>query len=308
MEPFHRRLTFFGGKGGVGKTTSSLAIGYHLGKENKTIVVSTDPAHSLSDCLGKRVGNNITNIVNNLYSLEVDAKAEFSNFLNDHEDEIKEIFSTSTNLDDEDIRGIFSLPIPGIEEIMGLKTIIDLYNKNEFDNYIIDTAPSGHALRLLELPDLIDDWVKVIAKLRWKYRYMVESFAGHIHYDKGDDFVLTLKKIIKGIRKILNDETQCEFVPVTIPTYMSIAETENFISIIDDYQIHLESCIINNVEMLGSCSYCREIRNHEQTKIEYFKNRFPDKKIFIIPRFSEEVIGINGLKKVEEWLWKRKEN
>ena len=69
---------------------------------------------------------------------------------------------------------------------MGFKTIVDLIEEGKFDKYIVDTAPTGHALRLLTLPELLDDWIKVMAKMRWKYRYMVTSFAGKYKPDSAD--------------------------------------------------------------------------------------------------------------------------
>ena len=77
---------------------------------------------------------------------------------------------------------------------MGFKTIVDLIEEGKFDKYVVDTAPTGHALRLLTLPELLDDWIKVMAKMRWKYRYMVASFAGKYRTDSADDFLIKHEK------------------------------------------------------------------------------------------------------------------
>src|SRR3990172_248577 len=150
-EQLQLKLILFGGKGGVGKTTCAASSGLYLSKYFRTLLISTDPAHSLSDSLGQEIGDQIREVrgVKNLYALEVSAEKALSNFKIEYEDEIKNILDTSTNLDHEDINSLFALPIPGIDEVMGFKTILDLIEKAEYDKYIVDTAPTGHALRLL---------------------------------------------------------------------------------------------------------------------------------------------------------------
>ncbi len=122
------KLILFGGKGGVGKTTCALSTGLYLSKEgNKVLVISTDPAHSLSDSLGQKIGDEIRQVkgANNLSGLEVNAQKALSQFKLKYKDQIKKIFDTSTYLDHEDIDSLFALPIPGIDEVMGFKTIVD---------------------------------------------------------------------------------------------------------------------------------------------------------------------------------------
>ena len=123
------KLILFGGKGGVGKTTCASSAGLYLAKEGfKTLVISTDPAHSLSDSLGQRIGDEIRDVkgVKNLSVLEVNAQKALSKFKIKYENQIKKIFDTSTYLDQEDIDAFLTLPIPGIDEVMGFKAIVDL--------------------------------------------------------------------------------------------------------------------------------------------------------------------------------------
>ncbi|MDP2942356.1 MAG: ArsA family ATPase [Candidatus Omnitrophota bacterium] len=190
------KLILFGGKGGVGKTTCASSAGLYLAKEGfKTLVISTDPAHSLSDSLGQKIGDEVKEVrgVNKLSALEVNAQIALSQFKIRYEGQIKKIFDTSTYLDQEDIDAFFALPIPGIDEVMGFKAIVDLIDEAKFDKYIVDTAPTGHALRLLALPQLLNEWIKVLAKMRWKYRYMIESFSGKYNPEEGDVFIVEMK-------------------------------------------------------------------------------------------------------------------
>ncbi|MBU0479308.1 ArsA family ATPase [bacterium] len=299
------KLVLFGGKGGVGKTTCAVSAGFYLAKDFKALLISTDPAHSLSDSLEQKIGSNIIEVkgTKNLRAFEVSAEKALSRFKIEHEDQIKKILDTSTYLDEEDIDSIFDLPIPGMDEVMGFKTIVDLIEEAKFDKYIVDTAPSGHAMRLLTLPDLLDDWVKVMAKMRWKYRYMVERFGGKYNPDEGDDFLLTMKKTVKKIENLLRDQKRCEFIAVTIPEDMAILETGRMINNLNDYGIKVRQLVINNVVESQDCGFCRERRKGQEKHINQIMKKFDDLKITIVPLQSREVKGIDALNNFKEVLF-----
>jgi len=294
------KLILFGGKGGVGKTTCASRAGLYLAKEGfKTLVISTDPAHSLSDSLGQKIGDEIKEVkgIKNLSALEVNAQKALSQFKIKYESQIKKIFDTSTYLDQDDIDAFFSLPIPGIDEVMGFKTIIDLIDEAKFDKYIVDTAPTGHALRLLALPQLLDEWIKVLAKMRWKYRYMVETFSGKYNPDEGDDFLVEMKRTVKKIEGMLKDRKRCEFVAVTIPEDMAILETERLVSDLNNYGIKVKQLLVNNVLESRDCQFCRERSNAQEEYIGKIRNKFSNLKTTILPLQAIEVKGIEALDK-----------
>ena len=300
------KLILFGGKGGVGKTTCASSAGLYLAKEGfKTLVISTDPAHSLSDSLGQKIGDQIKGVegVKNLSVLEVNAQKALSQFKVKYEAQIKKIFDTSTYLDQEDIDSIFALPIPGIDEVMGFKTIVDLIEEAKFDKYIVDTAPTGHALRLLTLPELLDEWIKVLAKMRWKYRYMVESFSGKYNPDEGDDFLVEMKKTVKKIEGLLKDQNKCEFIAVTIPEDMAILETERLINNLNKYGIKVRQLAVNNVLELRDCEFCRERSKAQEENIKQIRRKFSSLKTTIIPLQSREVKGIESLDEFKQFLF-----
>ena len=300
------KLILFGGKGGVGKTTCASSAGLYLAKEGfKTLVISTDPAHSLSDSLGQKIGDQIKGVegVKNLSVLEVNAQIALSQFKVKYEAQIKKIFDTSTYLDQEDIDSIFALPIPGIDEVMGFKTIVDLIEEAKFDKYIVDTAPTGHALRLLTLPELLDEWIKVLAKMRWKYRYMVESFSGKYNPDEGDDFLVEMKKTVKKIEGLLKDQNKCEFIAVTIPEDMAILETERLINNLNKYGIKVRQLAVNNVLELRDCEFCRERSKAQEEYVKQIRRKFSNLKTTIIPLQPCEVKGIEALDKFTKRLF-----
>jgi arsenite-transporting ATPase len=299
------KLILFGGKGGVGKTTWASSTGLYLSKDFKTLLISTDPAHSIADNLGQEIGSEIKEVkgVKNLSAVEISAQKALSKFKIRYESQIKKILDTSTYLDQEDIVSIFALPIPGIDEVMGFKMIVDLIEEAKFDKYIVDTAPTGHALRLLTLPELLDDWIKVIAKMRWKYRCMVTTFCGRYKPDEGDDFLVEMKKTVKRIESLLRDSQRCEFIAVTIPEDMAILETERLIKSLDQYGIKIRQLIINNVFPECTCHFCQARREGQEKYIREIRDKFSNLKTIIIPLQPQEVKGIGSLENFKEVLF-----
>lgn len=299
------KLILFGGKGGVGKTTCSVGTGLHLSDGLKTLLISTDPAHSLGDSLGQEIGGTVCQVqgVTNLSAIEISAEKELSEFKAEYESQIKKILETSTYLDNGDIDSIFSLSIPGIDEVMGFKSIIDMIGWAKFDKYIVDTAPTGHALRLLTLPGLLDGWIKVMAKMRWKYRYTVETFAGEYNPDEGDDFILEMKKTVRRIEELLRDEKRCEFIVVTIPEEMAVLETERLVGSLTKYGITVSQLVINNVLDWNDCEFCRERRKVQEKYISRIKKKFDKLKITVVPLQPHEVRGVASLGDFKKWLF-----
>jgi arsenite-transporting ATPase len=299
------KMILFGGKGGVGKTTCACSTALYLAEDFKTLLFSTDPAHSLADSLEQKLNDEPKEVkaVKNLSALEVNAEKALSKFKTEHEDEIKRIVETGTNLDAEDIDSVFALPIPGMDEVMGFKTMIDLIDEAKFDKYIVDTAPTGHALRLLSSPKLLDEWVKVMAKMRWKYRYMVERFAGKYEPDKGDDFLLSMKKTVKKIDDLLRDKTRCEFIAVTIPEDMAVLETARLITNLDKFGIKVRQMVINNVVESDGCKFCREKRKEQDRYINLIRRKFNGLKATMVPACSHEIKGLTTLADFKKQLF-----
>lgn len=291
------KLILFGGKGGVGKTTCASSTGLYMAEHFKTLLFSTDPAHSLSDSLGIGVGDEVKEVngIKNLSALEVSAEKSFSEFKIEYEGQLKKILDTSTYFDQEDIESILALPIPGLDEVMGFKTIVDLIEEAKFDKYIVDTAPTGHALRLLSFPNMLDSWIKILARVRWKYRYVVETFAGKYNPDEGDDFLLGMKKTVKRIETLLRNSSQCEFIAVTIPEEMAILETERLLLSLRNYGIRVRRLIVNNVIESGNCEFCQERKKAQEKCIDKIRNKFSDLDLSVMPLYAQAVKGIDTL-------------
>ncbi|MDP2724020.1 MAG: ArsA family ATPase [Bacteroidales bacterium] len=307
LENLDLKLIIFGGKGGVGKTSCAIATAKALSENFKTLLISTDPAHSVSDCLEQQIGFKVVKIegTSNLSAIEVVADEALSVFKTAHQKELKKLLETSTNLDNDDIDDMLTLTIPGIDEVMSFKTIIDFIEEGEYDKYVVDTAPTGHALRLISSPKLLDEWIKVAARMRWKYRFMVTSFSGSYHQDEVDTFLLNLKKTVKRIENILKNNTKSEFIPVCIPEAMAIMETNRLLADLSTSGIVARQIIVNNVMVSEGCDFCIARRASQTPYLNQISEMFSDFNRVEVPLFAEEVKGHKALNRLTSVLFGR---
>lgn len=301
------RLQFvlFGGKGGVGKTTMASASAVHFAEAHKTLIFTTDPAPSLADSFGQKLSNEPVKIagVENLWAMEINAKIVLEEFKEEYGEDILDILQQGTYFSDEETKEIFSLDIPGLDEVMGLKKITDFMDSQEYDLYVVDTAPTGHTLKLLALPELLDKWIKFLASLRWRYHYMTERFSGKKKIGKVDEFLLTMKKTVKKVRSLLQDPAKSEFVVVTIPEAMGVLETEDLIKDLEKMHIPTSHIIINNVFPENKCDFCKSRRKNQEKYINEIKEKFRSFNISEIILKPEEIRGIKNLKNLTKELF-----
>jgi len=299
------KLIIFGGKGGVGKTSCAVATALALSENYKTLLISTDPAHSVSDCLEQVIGFKVVKVdgIPNLSAIEVVADQALAGFKAEHRSELLKLLETSTNLDKEDIDDMLTLPIPGIDEVMSFKTIIDFIDQGEYEKYVVDTAPTGHALRLISSPKLLDEWIKVAAKMRWKYRYMVTSFAGTYRQDEVDALLLSLKRTVKRIETLLKDREKCEFIPVCIPEGMAILETDRLVSDLEKSGIIPRQIIVNHVMVSEECSFCKRKKAGQSKYLKEINQTYSDSEIVEVPEFAEEIKGPESLNQLRKILF-----
>jgi len=163
------RLLFFGGKGGVGKTTCASACALQLAHshpERLYVLVSTDPAHSLLDCFSGALPPA------NLTLREIDPQACLLRFKALHEDHLRTIALRGTFLDASDIGQLVDLSMPGMDEMMALLEIVAWVKEDRYACIVVDTAPAGHTLRMLELPAMMVQWIAALDAMLAKHRYL----------------------------------------------------------------------------------------------------------------------------------------
>lgn len=301
----------FGGKGGTGKTTCAAAAALHLAKRGrKTLIFSTDPAHSLSDSFDVQIGNKITPINENLDALEVKTNDLIREFNEKYELVLTTIADRGTYLDIDHLVEMFTAsPLPGMDEFMAMLKIMDIRKERKYDLFILDTAPTGHTLRLLQLPKLMDDWVVLLDTLEEKYRYIVATFKGRYEEDSADKFIGTMRGKIKKASAALADSRKTEFVPVTIPEAMGVEETKDLIAILDTRKMPVRNIIINRVIPSEECELCTSRKADQEKYVQQIKNMLQSSflipepyNVVEMPLLPTEIRGIHDLTKYSEIL------
>lgn len=292
----------------MGKTVCSSAAAIHLAEEGwKTLLASTDPAHSLSDGFGQPLGDEPREVegAHGLEAIEIDAEKALERFRREYGEAVRDILMTGTYLDEEDVSDVRSLSIPGLDEVMGLKRIMDFVEEERYDQYVLDTAPTGHALRLLFLPKLLDEWVKVLAKIRWKYYRVVRGLAGREPPDGTEDFLFAMKKAVKRTSSLLRDPARTTFVVVTIPERMALEESRRLHGQLKRHGVPVGHMVVNKLvpDCGRACLFCREIRRHQEACLHDVRGGFPGLDITLVEQEAAEIRGVPQLKKLASRLF-----
>ncbi|MBC7929588.1 MAG: ArsA family ATPase [Rubrivivax sp.] len=309
LEP--KRLVIFGGKGGVGKTTAASSFALALARREasaRVLVFSTDPAHSLSDSFGEPVGELRRGVagIKNLDAKEIDPAARFEELKERYRKWTDELFEQLTGgsrmevrFDREAMRELVSLAPPGIDEIAALSAVSDLLDEGAYTTIVLDTAPTGHLLRFLELPDIALAWVRTFIKLLLKYKNVVR-------WGGVAEELVALSKSIKRVAALLTNADDCEFVGVAIPERMSLEETGRLAASLDALKIPMGRLLINNVvteKAARACDFCSARRDGQSAVVEDFRGRFArSTKLYAAPQHADEVRGSARLREhFESW-------
>ncbi|MEM5871406.1 MAG: arsenical pump-driving ATPase GET3 [Candidatus Aenigmatarchaeota archaeon] len=300
----------FAGKGGVGKTSIAAATAlYFANKGKKTLIISTDPAHSLSDSFEKKIGGEITKIKKNLYAIEIDPKKAMEEYKTKFVPKAEKVdFFKNLGLGD-----VFDFAgnTPGIDELAAFDKFLQFMQEKNYDIIVFDTAPFGHTIRFLSLPDILDSWVGKMISIRLKmsnFVNMVKKFLPFGEEDEeaksGIEELEAIKKRIKEAREILSDKKRSHFSLVMIPEAMSIYETERSMKILNEYGIPITSIIVNQmIPENKNCVFCRERRKMQQERFKEIQEKFKGNEIKQVPLYPYEVKGLNALEKLGKELY-----
>ncbi len=272
------RLLLFGGKGGVGKTTCAAAAAIAIAarrSSRRVLLMSTDPAHSLADVFGSAVSNvpgAVTGAPRNLTVREIDAAAGFRHVRERYAAAIDTLFDrlsrgSSVGVDAGHDRRVMErlidLAPPGIDELAAVIDVTDALEgdggRDASDLVVMDTAPSGHALRLLEMPALVQDWTRALMSIVLKYQPV--AGVGEL-----GAVLLKLSQGLGRLRALLADPRRTSFVAVTRAAALPRAETVRLIAKLRRLNVHVPAIVVNAVGR-GTCSRCRRASAAEMREI-----------------------------------------
>jgi arsenite-transporting ATPase len=284
----HLRLLFFGGKGGVGKTTCATATALRLAErtaEAPFLIVSTDPAHSLADSLAD------TTLPRNLKFIELDAGKSLDAFKKNHMQKLREIASRGTFFDGEDINEILALSLPGMDELMAFLEIAGWVENETYDCIVVDTAPTGHTLRLLSMPALIKRWLEALDALLAKHRYMKKLFSGSYQPDELDKFLFGLAGSVKQMEALLQDPKRCCFVPVMLAEALSVIETLRLLEGLKQSKIPVTDIVVNRLYPESVCKVCSDRHIRQMGELGQLDGKISAYSLWGVPQYPEEIRG-----------------
>ena len=304
------RLLFFGGKGGVGKTTVAAAVALRLARldpHRRVLLLSTDPAHSLGDVLGQPVGDRPTVLRHgppNLYAREVDAAAALASRRADLESALNEIGGAfgadGITVGDGGAAELMELAPPGIDELFGLISVFE--GRAGYPLIVVDTAPTGHALRLLEMPDVAREWVQAILRVLLKYRTLVKP--GQLAAD-----LVQLSKSIRELRALLREPQEAGFVVVTRAAAIPRLETMRLVGQLRRLHLAVPAVIINALTLApGRCARCRATRDAEQRELVALARKLPGSSRCVIIQTPLAAPPPRGPAALDRWArsWMRR--
>lgn len=297
------RLMIFAGKGGVGKTTWAAATAMAL-HPKRTLIISLDPAHSLGDCLGQEVGHLAPNRVqgtDHLFALEVDPVQALDEFRNRWRQALRRLLETSSGfqyLTPRDREGLLSLPIPGADEVIALKRVQDLMDAGFGDAYVIDTAPTGHALRLLTTPDLLVRWVTTFRGLRAGRK----AQAAGLPADAADVFLQDVEESARRIRDLLT-RPDVEFVVVTSAEDLAVEETKDLVGALQRFGVSVRRVLVNKLFPDLPGDFARIRREGERRAIDGLVQALPELEVHELPLHAQEPRGLGRLANLGRYLY-----
>ncbi|WP_252311214.1 ArsA family ATPase [Sinobaca sp. H24] len=303
---FKKEILFFGGKGGVGKSTSASAFALASAEAGyRTLLVSTDPAHNLSDLFDQTIGDEKTALADNLWGMEIDPQQEARRYIERVKQNLKGVVRSS--MADEVNRQIDMAAVsPGSDESALFDRLIHiiLEEKEAVDTIVFDTAPTGHTVRLLSLPEMMEAWMEGMLKRRSKVNdnYSQWMNDGEPVEDPIYQILMERKDRFSRVRRILMDPKRTACVYVLVPEKLPIAETKRALQLLEQVNMPVPAILINKCmpESAGSSPFIQKRRAQEADYIKQIKEAFPGQQQTYLPLLEEDIHSIADIRTIAE--------
>jgi arsenite/tail-anchored protein-transporting ATPase len=309
-----RRYVMFGGKGGLGKTTFSAATGYWLAQQGKRVLVfSVDPQASLSDIFKMDIfGKGAVKVMDNLWAQEIDADRHIKEYQDQVRKKILDMYGMEQVPQEiEDYIAAASAE-PAMEESAIFDSVVDILAGGEYDYYIYDLVPLGHALYYLSMAKVYDEWIGKITHLREEMREY-EEVAARMRRTKEtqEDQILSELQYIRGrisaASKILTDRQRTAFFFVVIPEEMILLDTKKAAGMFAKFDVPIAGYLVNRVlprELLANApSYLKNRIEMQRGELEAIDRDLGKSVLARVPELERDVTGLEMISRVSELMY-----
>ena len=305
----------FGGKGGVGKTTTSASTAVWLADSGlKVLLVSSDPAHSTSDSLGVDLSSEPTAVegVPGLFGLELNPEAKLSTFMPKLGESLSGMSSSPFaalgglgGMFDQDAKDEMAsikeevdsseLVLPGLDEAIAFDELLKHVENPMWDVIVFDTAPTGHTLRFLSLPELIEAWSGRLLRMMRVSGGIRSMLFGRKQSDAMKEELERFRRRVLHVRRVLSDPSTTSFTLVTIPERMGVNETVRANASLGEYELPVTACLVNRVTPELDHPFLQRRRSEEQGHISELEDSL-DLPVTTMELFDTEVQGLERLR------------
>lgn len=310
-----RHYIMFGGKGGLGKTTFSAATGYWLAKQGKRVLVfSVDPQASLSDIFQTDIfGKGPVKVMDNLWAQEIDADRHIREYQDEVRAKILDMYGLEKVPDEiEDYIAAASAE-PAMEESAIFDSVVDILSEGDYDYYIYDLVPLGHALYYLSMAKVYDEWIGKITHLREEMREY-EEVAARMRRQKAvaEDEILGelqyIRQRINAASRILTDRDRTAFFFVVVPEQMILLDTAKAAKMFAKFDVPIAGYIVNRVlpESLGSEGVPPYLRNRmemQRGQLAEIERALGSDVRAHVPELERDVTGLEMIERIATLMY-----
>lgn len=301
------RIVLYTGKGGVGKTSIAAATAVKVaGEGKKVLIMSTDQAHSLGDSLGVQLTNEPTEVIKNLWALEIDSIVEGEKAWGNMKEYMKQFLTAKSEggIEAEEL-----LVFPGLEELFSLFRITEIYEQNQYDLLIVDCAPTGETLSLLKFPEVFGNFIRNVLPMKKKATKIAGPMVENVTKipmpkDNVFDDIEALDDKLEKLQAIMMDKSVTSIRIVTTPERIVIKEAKRNFTCLHLFNYNVDAIIVNKVYPRKALDgYFSKWISLQEEGIKDIKESFGQIPIFTLGLLNSELKSMEALSKASELIY-----